>query len=122
MPDGFDIAQRGGIRGGFPRGGFPRGGFPGRFPMRRFPRRFPVRFRRFPRFFFPIFFPQERCFFIDQFGRCCDRFGNCGFFDDFDSDGFPFAGSGDSIAAWSPSESWDRIEDPGMDEDYYDKY
>ncbi len=95
MPDemntssGTELAQRGG-RGGFPGGGpggfpgrGPRGGFPGRrfprggFPGRRFPRRFPVR-QRFPRFFFlPIGFPTGRCYWTDQFGRCCDQFGRC---------------------------------------------
>lgn len=80
-------APRGGFPGGAPRGGFPggapRGGFPGRglprggFPRRQFPGRFPVR-QRFPRFFFfPIGFPTGRCYWTDQFGRCCDQFGRC---------------------------------------------
>lgn len=107
MPDGFDttgtqIAQRGGFRGGFPRGGFPRGGFPGGF--RRFPRRFPI--RRFPRPIFPLFFgvPTGRCFFIDRFGRCCDRFGRCFFPGGFDF-GFPFA-LADFDDDWYDDDDW----------------
>ena len=91
MPDGQDMttlqhtAQRGRAPGGFPRGGVPRGRVPrGRFPRQRFPRgRFPrvvpIR-RRFPGVVVPpIFFgfPRERCYYIDGFGRCCDRFGRC---------------------------------------------
>jgi len=89
MPDGMNTSSgveqqlvqrggRGGFPGGGPRGGFPRRGFPrGGFPRRRFPRRFPVR-QRFPRFFFfPTGFPTGRCYWIDPFGRCCDRFGRC---------------------------------------------
>ena len=117
MPDGYDttgtqIAQRGGFRGGFPRGGFPRGGFPGGF--RRFPRRFPI--RRFRRPFFPFFFgfPANRCFFVDQFGRCCDRFGRC-FSPGFDFDFFPIALADSSDSWYGVQGGWDMMSD-GADE------
>jgi hypothetical protein len=110
MPDGFDIAQRGGPRGGGPRGGFPR---------RRFPRRFPI--RRFPRFrFYPIYYGvPRRCDYRDRYGRCCDYYGNC-YYDYYG--GGPQLSRDDSIEAWSPSESWDRMEAPETDYGPYDQY
>ena len=131
MPDGMDtsrgmqMAQRGG-RGGFPgggRGGFPgggRGGFPrGGFPRRGFPGRIPVR-QPFPRFFFfPVGFPVDRCYFVDQFGRCCDRvgrccdrFGRCGYGGGY-GDGFtPYASPASSTGGWygMPGQ-WDMMPD-----------
>jgi hypothetical protein len=63
MPDG--VRRGGSPRGARNRGGYSRGGFP-------------VRERRFPRFFFsPIWPPYNRCDYIDRFGRCCDNFGRC---------------------------------------------
>ena len=122
MPDDFDasrgmeVAQRGFPRGGFPRGGgmrrgFPRGrgGFPGRFPIRR---RFPI---------FPFFFgfPQQRCFFIDQWGRCCDQWGRCcDRWGRCSYPGFgPYAGTGQDSWYGVPG-SWDMMAD--MDDGYDD--
>ena len=89
MPDGMNTSHdrqqmvqrgRGGFPGGGPRGGFPGGGPRGGFPGGGFPRPFPVR-QRFPRFFFfPVNyfgFPAGRCYWVDEFGRCCDRNGRC---------------------------------------------
>lgn len=101
------------------RRGFPMRGFPGRgFPIRgRFPRPFPIR-RRFPIFPFFFGFPQQRCFFVDQFGRCCDQFGRC--CDRFGRcsfiDGFPFAESGDGW--YGTPGGWDMMAD--MDDGYDD--
>lgn len=105
MPDGF---TPGGFRGGFrgPRDG--RG------------------FRRFPRFFFPFFFgfPRPRCFFIDRFGRCCDRWGRCWGYS-------PWAAADDSVAAMAemnvpmpmPMEDmYDIPENPYMPNNMYDIY
>lgn len=114
MPDGYEIAQRGrgGFRGGGMRGGFPHGGFPGRFPRRRFPRFF---------FFPPYYTVPPSCYYIDQFGRCCDYYGNCYYNDYYGGASPQSSDSGDSVAAWSQSDSWERI-DEGMDDGRYDQY
>lgn len=81
-----------------------------------------MRFRRFPRFFFfptfPIYYPRApRCDYIDRYGRCCDYYGNCYY--DYYGGASPQSGSSDdSIAVWSPSDTWERLEE--ADEDYYD--
>ena len=97
--------------GGFPGGGPGRppmggGGRPpmggGRPPIVRPPiigrppigrPRPPFRPGRFP-IFFPIVIRPPQCFYIDQFGRCCDRngwccdqFGRCGW--DYTFGGYP---------------------------------
>ena len=120
MPDDFDAsrgmqtAQRGFRRSGFPRGGgirrgFPRGrgGFPGRFPRRRFP----------GPFVYPFFFgfPQQRCFFIDRFGRCCDQFGRCYY---RGPGPYPFASLTEQDGWYGSPGSWDMMAD--MDDMYDD--
>lgn len=111
MPDDYEIAQRSGVRGGFPRSRFPGGRFPRRFPGRRFPRFF----------FFPFYNIPPRCDYIDRFGRCCDYYGNC-YYDYYGGAYQDVEDSDDSVAVWSPSETWERIEEPGTSGDYYDQY
>lgn len=105
MPDGLgdsggQVAQRGFRR---PQGRFPGGRFPGRFPGGRFPR---------PIIIPPIFFPINRCFYIDRMGRCCDRFGRCFY------RGWPFAGTEAQEGWYGASEGWDMMADiDDMDDD-----
>lgn len=108
MPDDY-TAQRGGIRGRLPQRG-PRG---------RFPRRLPV--RRFPRFFFyPPYYAPPGCDYIDRYGRCCDYYGNCYY--DYYGGAPQQGGSDDSVAAWSPSDSWERIDEFEEGGDYHYRY
>jgi hypothetical protein len=64
-------------------------------------------------FVFPFYygFPQQRCYFIDQFGRCCDQFGRCYY------RGYPYAALTAQDGWYGIPGSWDMVAD--MD-DYSD--
>ena len=139
MPDGMNTSYRqmvqrgrgGGFPGGGPRGGFPgggpRGGFPGGgprggFPGRRFPRPIPVR-QHFPRFFFfPVNyfgFPAGRCYYVDEYGRCCDRYGRCvygGGYDSIASAQSPMGGWYGIPGGWDMMPDYDDMTDYDMDD------
>ena len=122
MPDG-NVTQRGVQR-------TPVRRYPGRAPVPRGRSPFrQVRPRRFPRFFLPtVYFgiPRQRCYYIDQFGRCCDRFGRCEYIGDrynpiaaMDFDGwYGVPGGWDMMPDTDNMQSYDDMTDYDSDMDY----